>query len=609
MTRLTFALPFLCLLILSNSINCQDYSWVGGSGYWSDSQNWFPSGIPQANDEVFIAKGTVYIDSGVSAEAKSIEIHYSGKLILRDNTSLEVAGNINGPGILNYGAVETLGSIVCNNHMGSTDGIGFWNFGKFYIYPEGSYSSTGCDRFAIYNEQKAICNNRGVIEIIDNGRGIKNNGSFINSNAILIDEVDLFHGISNHNRFENTSKGYIQIQGKNEFGIISSESSTFTQTPEFINSGKINVRESDWWCIIVVDGTFTNLSSGRISLGESTYSGLSIDGTSTFNNQGTIVTQNHGQDGIRGIGNLINSGFINSSNNAEHGLRFFDIWTPEIGSIVNSGEIELHDNGIFDIYLEVELHNTDEGYIYSEEGLEGAEIVNDGIFSTWYDGSHNIVFENNGVVEDVHNSMPNIQNNQIRIRPLNGPLVSGVTLFNALDKASSSNTTIHLGWYDQIANGNAGALYFFWTNSIYPNANGAVAPTLWMDATIQSSGQQKRLRINILNAPLPLTQNEEDIISSESSFNIKPEFNIYPNPVVNSLQINASKWGDKSYVFKMYDVAGREVISKSMSEFENVELPYFMNDGTYFAAILDKGEIVFRKKIVVARGNVSGKRD
>jgi len=608
MIRLVSIIQILCFLILSNAVLCQDYTWGGGNGSWNNPQMWYPNGVPQQNDEVYIAKGTVYINNGYSAEAKFVEIHGTGGLEVDPNSSLAVVGNLGSEGILNYGVVETYGSIVSNNHTGTTlEGVAFRNFGKFYIYPQGSYSSTGCSRYAIHNEQNAICSNKGSIEVINNGRGIRNDGSFGNSNSIFIDELDLYHGITNHGSFNNKSGSSIRIQGNHEFGILSSESTLFTQIPEFINNGKILVNGSDWWCIILVHGTFTNLSKGTISLTQSTYSGLTIDGTSTFENQGTIVTQNHGQDGIRGIGNLINSGFINSSNNVEHGLRFFDIWNPSIGSVVNSGEIELHDNGIYDIYLEVELHNTDEGYIYTENGIEGSEIVNDGIFSTWYDGSHNIVFENNGVVEDVHNSMPNIQNNQIRIRPLNGPLQAGVVFFDALDKASASNTTINLGWYDQLNNGNAAALYFFWTNSIYPNSYGATAPTLWMDATIQSSGQKRRLRVNVLNSALPLTQNSEITAFHSLDIATDPEFTIYPNPVVNSFKIDASKWGKEPYVFKLYDVSGKEVLSRNVAKLERIELPYVVGDGIYFGVVFDGSEIIHREKVMVARGNLNSR--
>jgi hypothetical protein len=254
--------------------------------------------------------------------------------------------------------------------------------------------------------------------------------------------------------------------------------------------------------------------------------------------------------------------------------------------------------------LEVPLHNTDEGYIYTENSLEGSEIINDGIFSSWHNGSHNITFENNGVLEDVYNSLPNIQNNQIVVRPLAGPLVNGVTYFNALDKASSSNTTISFAWKDQLANGNTAALYFSWTNSIFPNSYGASAPTLWMDATIQSSGLKMRLRANVLNYT-PLVHNEQNILFDNTEHTKAPEFNIYPNPVVQSLYIDASQGPEEVFTLKLYDFTGRVLWSQSVDELESIELPESVKDGMYLAVIFDGEKMVYRKKILVSRGNLS----
>jgi len=610
MKTLTHILQILFFLIISTSIYCQDYTWQGGNGLWNDAQMWYPNGVPQADDEVFIGKGTVHIDNGYAAAAKFVEIHNTGGLVVLTNSSLNVEGNINNEGIINYGIVESFGAIISNGHTGSSFvGIGFRNFGKFYIYNQGSYSSTACGGYALFNEQNAICSNQGSIEIVDNGTGIRNQGKFINSKFIHIDNMDNFHGISNYGSFNNEAGSVVIIEGYTEFGILSSESSILNQTPDFVNNGKINIRDSDWWCLLVGHGTFTNKSKGYISVAQSGHSGLTIDGVSTLENLGTIISQNNAEDGIKGIGNLINRGFIISENNGENGLDFHDIWTPEVGSIVNFGEIELVENALHDIHLDgVELHNTDEGYIYTENSIEGTEIVNDGIFSTWYNGNHNVTFENNGVVEDVYNSMPNIQNNQIVIRPITGPLVANQTYFNALDKASSSNTSISFGWYDQLNNGNAGALYFSWTNSIYPNSYGAVAPTLWMDATIQSSGLKMRLRTNILNAPLPLTQNHTNDAIQMLDLHKTPEFNIYPNPVVNSLKIDASVWSEEPYTFTLYDASGRAVFSKRIIEFEHIDLPYIVKDGMYIGIVFEGDEIVYKKKLVVSRGNLGGVR-
>jgi hypothetical protein len=609
MKNLIYFIQVFFLLVTCNSILCQDYSWQGGNGEWDNPEMWYPYGVPQSGDEVFIAKGTVHIQNGYSAYSKFIEVHSSGSLNVNSNSRLSVIGNIGGVGILNHGIIEIYGEVESNDHTGSTnEGIGCRNFGKFYIYSQGSYSSTGCEKYALLNEQFGFCSNAGSIEIINNGKGIKNFGKFFNSNSIYINDVDGNHGIVNYGDFSNNAFSIIRILGNTEFGIISRESPQNNQMPSFSNKGKIIVRESSFWCIIVVHGTFSNLDNGMISVSQSQHSGLVVDGISTFENFGTLIAQNNMQDGIRGIGNLINEGLIISEYNGESGLSFFDIWTPEVGSIVNSGEIQLNNNALNDIILDgIILHNTDEGYIYTENELEGTEIINDGIFSTWYNGNHNITFENNGVVEDVYNSLSSLQNNQIRIRPLDGPLVEEEIFDDALDKVSSSNTIISFGWYDQINNGNAGALYFSGSNSIYPNSYGATAPTLWMDAKIKSSGQIRKLRVNILNAPWNLTQNQNNTAIQKDGLQESPTFNIYPNPIANSFKVEANVWKKDPYILKLYDTSGREVLSRKISKADHIKLPSTIKDGIFIGVVYEGKKVIFKKKMVVSRGASAAK--
>lgn len=145
MKTLTHTFQILFFLILSNTILCQDYTWIGGNGLWNDPQMWSPNGVPQMNDDVFIAKGTVHIDNGYLAEVKFIEIHSTGELKVLSNARLEVVGNINDPGILNYGIVEVFGKVKSKGHSGGLSiEIGFRNFGEFHIYSEGIYLRNGC---------------------------------------------------------------------------------------------------------------------------------------------------------------------------------------------------------------------------------------------------------------------------------------------------------------------------------------------------------------------------------------------------------------------------------------------------------------------------------
>jgi glutaredoxin len=129
-----------------------------------------------------------------------------------------------------------------------------------------------------------------------------------------------------------------------------------------------------------------------------------------------------------------------------------------------------------------------------------------------------------------------------------------------------------------------------------------------MDATIQSSGLTMRLRANVLNSPLPLTQSHENKPIHMLDLHETPEFNICPNPIVNSFKIDASVWKEEPYVFKLYDTSGIESLSKSVKEFDSIELPYVVKDGMYIGLVFDGNKIVYKKKVVVSRDVLYGGR-
>jgi len=76
----------------------------------------------------------------------------------------------------------------------------------------------------------------------------------------------------------------------------------------------------------------------------------------------------------------------------------------------------------------------------------------------------------------------------------------------------------------------------------------------------------------------------------DNDFKTEPKINIFPNPVVNELNITST---DMSNVVKIYDMSGRMIFSKVITSNDKIDMTVY-NKGTYIVVIDDR----ISKKII-----------
>lgn len=81
------SLSVTSLLLLSVAVYAADKSWTGGGDgtYWSDTQNWFPVGVPTSADDVMIDLNNAGVICGKTFEAKSITMGGANTSALTSN--------------------------------------------------------------------------------------------------------------------------------------------------------------------------------------------------------------------------------------------------------------------------------------------------------------------------------------------------------------------------------------------------------------------------------------------------------------------------------------------------------------------------------------------
>ncbi|SOE21065.1 hypothetical protein SAMN06298216_1537 [Spirosomataceae bacterium TFI 002] len=112
---------------------------------------------------------------------------------------------------------------------------------------------------------------------------VHNNGELVIENLNTISNLGLF----NRGTFNNNTEGEIIIDNTTSGGL----SNTFN-TASFKNSGKINIGTNGpigSTGISVFQGTFTNFSEGEINIDNTANTGISISGSTIFNNEGKIT--------------------------------------------------------------------------------------------------------------------------------------------------------------------------------------------------------------------------------------------------------------------------------------------------------------------------------
>lgn len=314
------------------SINIEPISspvrtWTGGTGDWDVSTNWLPIVVPTSSNEVAISSGTVSIPTGVAANALNVAISDGASLTIASGATLTLNGSTttplsissSGTQLNNDGNIDIL-SNATGNGISNTDGASVINTGNIVvatsatinghgIFNDGmgtSFQNNGGDvdirksgtgAHAFTNSNGAVAITTGDLKIGKGasseigGDGINNSSgaSFTNSGSIKIPKAGTMEGMGLHNdgastTFNNSGSMEIEESGLNEPGILNSNGATFTNT---------NVLE------IGTNGG--NIGSTGIELG------------SDVNNAGTIIMENIGDaliDGTAGIFNLQANGTV-----------------------------------------------------------------------------------------------------------------------------------------------------------------------------------------------------------------------------------------------------------------------------------------------------------
>jgi hypothetical protein len=74
---------------------------------------------------------------------------------------------------------------------------------------------------------------------------------------------------------------------------------------------------------------------------------------------------------------------------------------------------------------------------------------------------------------------------------------------------------------------------------------------------------------------------------------------IYPNPANHSFKIEFDKTPEESYKVTIFDVTGKEVLSKQVRDKVNTILVSDLAKGTYFVKAVRKERVIYTQKLLV----------
>ncbi len=377
------------LLATFSCIQAADLRWFGvGNGNWNDNSKWrFSNGIPcgcipTSADDVQLFNGIVTIPNGVTADARTVQVHSDAELHIGTN-SLTVS-------VLNVGPANDRGVIVEQggllaihtkdelNIEGVTSSLtslsAVRNRGSFNLISSNSQLNIlNCGADGIHNEGAgSVFSNNGVVTIdnlvLSGSDGIFNgiNGIFRNEATGLITINDISdsqsEGIDNRYTFENF--GRIDVT---DIQDASGVSTAIRLNAIFTNHGTLNISNIQSRGIWVhTDGRFNNLPSGKINI-QDIIGNDAIEALHTFDNDGLITIDNVDGTNAKGIDSrnvFFNSGTISIQNiddshalyntsifiNEDEGLIDIDFFDDEglrnevNGLFTNDGTISIHQN-------------------------------------------------------------------------------------------------------------------------------------------------------------------------------------------------------------------------------------------------------------------------
>ncbi|MDH3246029.1 MAG: hypothetical protein OEM26_15520 [Saprospiraceae bacterium] len=202
--------------------NAQSKLFIGVvSDLWDEPNNWFPNGVPTANDSVLIAgSSSVEIPPGYVASARYLDIDDAASLLIDNNLvppgfgELMIAGS-EANGVTSRGLIRNRG---VPNISGAADHA-IDNNG---IIHNGILGEIFIDSAGIYGiENNDSMHNQDLIEIKNihgpQSIGLFNWGSFLNEGIMIIDSISL-NGLVTLDWFENRDTICIQHFNMLELG-------------------------------------------------------------------------------------------------------------------------------------------------------------------------------------------------------------------------------------------------------------------------------------------------------------------------------------------------------------------------------------------------------
>ena len=349
-------LVVIILFVFSVSVCFSQKTWTGSSSSsWNDADNWSPSGIPEASDNVVISSGTVNINTtpnvtvgtltlsggtltifssltltinSASTVTESGTLVCNGTLVLNEsltvegsldfgNGSIEGTGNLIIDGTFNWtsSSAEISGSgTATNNGITNLQGALL----KTTFINEGTVNQSGTQTFIlgdggqyVNNGTHDFQNDRDINENSTGNLGMINNGSIIKSDG------DLSSGRSDI-LIEYSGSGSVEAQ-----------------------VGNIDFRENS-----TQSGTITSQSGGavRFPTADHTFDGATITGSgATYFNGGSITLSDDlnaanldfSSGVISGVGDLIISGNLNWASGGTFGNQVDE------GKLVTNGTVTL----------------------------------------------------------------------------------------------------------------------------------------------------------------------------------------------------------------------------------------------------------------------------
>jgi len=267
-------------------------------------------------------------------------------------------------------------------------------------------------------------------------------------------------------------------------------------------------------------------------------------------------------------------------------------------NINNEGMIENHHGGNIILNQVLDLRST-------------GTLLNNGFITSYLDDDDHIVdgtFENNGVIDDNHNTFPNtVDNQKLIITPLTEPMYEGVPYSDVLEVVSLNGLTI--GDWKVSQNGAVAGTYNEATNEFTPNSNAIGVSTIYISIHDDVSGVGRNFTLEVDGGVLPFTGNNNSAFIQNNQDGINPDFqtesvDVFPNPTTGSIQMESEMFESNKTNVQVFNALGQLVQQAQLGQGDFVQRFDFSSEltsGIYFVKIFQKGKEVSVERVQLQR--------